>query len=84
MEAVSGAHGVHNDVGERSVGEPLRLDVIAEGGEVAIESAQFGGAPIVVGGLGGEGERRERRHRYFEVVIVVARAVVVVVGGWWE
>ena len=39
MKSVSGAHCVDDDVREGTRIEALQLDVVAEGGEVAIQSA---------------------------------------------
>ena len=39
VEVVGGAHGVDVDIGEGAVVEALELDVVAEGGEVAVERA---------------------------------------------
>jgi hypothetical protein len=36
MEAVGGARGLHDEVGEGPQPEPLRLDVVTERGEVAV------------------------------------------------
>lgn len=39
MKAVGGAHCVDDDVREGTRSEALQLDVVAEGGKVAIQSA---------------------------------------------
>lgn len=56
---VGGAHGVDGDVGEGTGVEALHLDVVAEGGEIAVESAELAARTVVVGVL-----RRRRLRRY--------------------
>lgn len=41
VEAVRGAHGLHDDVGEGPGAEPLRLDVVAERREVTVHRAEL-------------------------------------------
>lgn len=58
---VGGAHGVDGDVGEGTRVEALHLDVVAEGGEIAVESAELAARTVVVGVLQ---RRRLRRYRH--------------------
>lgn len=51
MEVVRGAHGMDNDVRECARVKPLNLNVVAKGGEVAVQGAKLGGAPVIVGML---------------------------------
>lgn len=51
MKAVRGAHGVDDNVRECARIKPLNLDVVAKGGEVAVQGAKLGGAPVIVGML---------------------------------
>lgn len=51
VEAVGGAHSVDDDIGERAGVEALHLNMVAEGGEVAIQCAELHAAPVVVGVL---------------------------------
>lgn len=39
---------MHGDVGEGAGVEALHLDVIAEGGEVAVERSELAATPVVV------------------------------------
>lgn len=48
MEAISGTHGIDDDIGERTRIEAFDLDMLAEGGEVAIDAAQLGGGAVRV------------------------------------
>lgn len=48
MEVVGGAQGEDEDVGEGAGVEAVGLDVVAKGGEVAVESAELAAAPVVV------------------------------------
>ena len=41
MEAVGGAHGLHDEVGEGPGAEPLHLDVVTERGEVAVHRPEL-------------------------------------------
>lgn len=59
VEAVGGAHGVDGEVGEGAGVEALDLDVVAQGGEVAVEGAELAAAPVIVGVL----RRRRLRRR---------------------
>lgn len=61
MEVVRGTHGVDDDVRECAGIEPLNLDVVAEGGEVAVQGAKLGGAPVIVGMLGRRNGHLHRR-----------------------
>lgn len=58
VKAVGGAHGLDGEVGEGAGVEALDLDVVAQGGEVAVEGAELAAAPVIVGVL-----RRRRRLR---------------------
>lgn len=49
MEVIRGAHCIDDDIGERTGIETFNLDMLAEGSEVAIESAQLGGVVGVFG-----------------------------------
>lgn len=62
MKVVGGAHGVDGDVGEGAGVEALDLDVVAQGGEVAVEGSELAAAAVVVGVL-----RRRRIGRHLRV-----------------
>ncbi|PKI70051.1 hypothetical protein CRG98_009514 [Punica granatum] len=49
VEVVSGAHGVDDDDKEGTGAKALHLDVVTEGGEVAVEAAELAAALIIVG-----------------------------------
>jgi hypothetical protein len=51
VEVVGGAHGVDDDIGKGAGIEALHLDVVAEGGEVAIQCAKLHATPVIVGVL---------------------------------
>lgn len=40
-----------DDVRECARIKPLNLDVVAKGGEVAVQGAKLGGAPVIIGVL---------------------------------
>lgn len=48
MEAISGTHGIDDDVGEGTGIEAFDLDMLAEGSEVAVDAAQLGGGAVGV------------------------------------
>ena len=48
MEVVGGAHGLDDDIGERTGIETFDLDVITERGEVTIECSEFGACSVIV------------------------------------
>lgn len=49
VEVVGGAHDVDDDIGETAGVEALHLDVVAEGGDVAIQCPELTAGPVVVG-----------------------------------
>lgn len=61
VEVEGGAHGVDGEVGEGAGVEALDLDVVAQGGEVAVEGAELAAAPVIVGVLRRRMRRRLRR-----------------------
>lgn len=63
MKAVGGAHCVDDDVREGTRIEALQMDVVAEGGEVAIQSTKLAAAPVVIRVL-----RRRNRHFHWRAV----------------
>lgn len=71
MEVISGAHCIDDDIGERAGIETFDLDMVAEGGEVAIESTQLRSISIVVGVL-----RWRLRNG--------SMLVLVFIGSWWR
>lgn len=48
MKVISGTHGIDDDIGEGTRIEAFDLDMLAEGGEVAIDATQLPGGAVGV------------------------------------